>query len=660
MKHLKKNWLIYAALLLSIVFFSWDDFVRPFIEVMPHFKQGTWFRRFSELNPEIWRIFYNRIKDFFVDAWQWLRAITLGDQAFDLDLFLLRLIERTNDLLVWIINVPLNFFMIGLLVVLIWLDFESYKVKETKAAIGFNKALDWTIRKSRWLSQYMKDYRIRNRRKINASIAIILFFNGWLMTLFFEAVIFIVYYVAALQSLKTIEILMTIVKSIVIAIELYIPLWGQVIIGIYLFFRFAKAMADSRMAKNYQDMKAFARYDLTFSTAVLGPPGIGKTRTLVSLALAIEDAFIEDIQDRMRSIEYSNPVINWGRFDMTRLAKDPSTKLDLDFLKKNFPEYLYLGICLYLRGTMITSAPFSIMDPFHEEHSVIFDWRWVRLKAEDKQGPLEPYTIGVISELDKEYSSHEDKEKVGSDGFHWFVGTGAHQTDRKGKFLFDWQVNTQVPLRIRANCEWILHIEDSKQKYPFFLRIFRKPFLIMFNTVDGMLRRREYYTQPLTRWTQRMEKAIRKNFSYTMLYAMLRHVWYGLAGIMDWFSHYDYRRYDIIREDFEGKPVGKLKLYINAQDEQWRGRRLYDSTFLKAGYDKRREASIEEKTDLPPWRKLPRYTSLHPTDEELHAQHSVFIETAYYKKPEAKVAQDMGLADLVPPAAKGSSIRPDM
>lgn len=623
MRLLKKGWWLLLTVIISIIIFDIQEFIQPFKDVVVNIKVGMWFHRFSTTNLVIIEKFYSEIADFFY-------RVYLFFDKFNLPLFLINTINSIMDFMIYTINYGFNVLIWFYVAFDIFLDKEVKTIKTTYFALLFNVGINRIVKSIRYVNRFLNNLWRNHKSKILISLSIVLFAKGILMTLVFEILLFIYFYVLYTSKLKFVSIFYDIAKSIIIIFTIYIPLPVTILATIIIFFKVAVAQARARLDHNYASMLTFLKYELnSFIKVINGVPNVGKTRLMTSMGLVQEEIYKQELEELMMNIENNYPEENWGEYDLTVLAKNPDAKIDFNYLNEKYPEYLHYGILLYLRGSMIASIPYAVNDPHSDSYSVIGDWEWFRPSKSIKDSPLQEYTIYLISEVDKEYNSHDNKEQVGEDGFHLSMGTGSHQTNRKSCIFLDWQIDTQVPLRIRGNAEWFLHVVDSEYKYPLLLSLYKKPFEMVYSWVDNILKQYSYDKPRLQKYTSRYFNSIRKRFDYTLVYAILRQLHYGLSNILGWFSLFGFMRFNCEMKQFDqNKVYRKLKLYINSYDETWRGQRLYNSVFLKDAYDHKNKDSYATK---PSWANLPRWSSLNPTIDELKLLNSRFIEKAFFK-----------------------------
>jgi hypothetical protein len=236
----------------------------------------------------------------------------------------------------------------------------------------------------------------------------------------------------------------------------------------------------------------------------------------------------------------------------------------------------------------------------------------------------------MVSELDKEYNSHGSRIEVNEDGVHITFGTISHWIHRKGKVFADYQIITQVPLRLRGNAEKFIYIERVKYKMPFLLNLYSVPFKVIYAWMDQVLIKYKYYKLRLTKDSLRKSKRIRKRYDYTFLYSFFRYSVYYLERILQWFSKYLYLKFYVSFTDRDGKKLSSAKVYVNNIDEQYQGSRLYDDVFLARSYEEKKAEALKLKNQSV-WDKLGTWSSLHPSKEELLSINSRFIHAGFNK-----------------------------
>jgi hypothetical protein len=368
-----------------------------------------------------------------------------------------------------------------------------------------------------------------------------------------------------------------------------------------------------RIRGKNEALKVMAKYEMSFINIITGPPGSGKTRSVVALSLASVENFIDELQDILFEIESKNPEINFGE-----IIKDKYQHIN------NYPDHYYYHNLLHKQKSMIASAPFSILDPYADDFSVILDFDYIRPNVFNDAIPLEEFKVIAISELDKEYNSHYNKSDVGEDGLHLFMGTVSHWLKRHGRIYIDYQQPTQVPLNVRGNAETFFSIKKSKVKTPILLGIIMLPFKLCFNFIKNSILTYNFYRRRITKKPLRNDRFIQKRFDYTLPFAVLRHINKVLIGILKWFESFKYTVIYGAISNVEGEVRSNIKLKINSRDEKYKESYLYDSTFLSSGYlNKQKNSKIN-------WSNAPSYKSIHPSDDELKKLHSKFIDKAFF------------------------------
>jgi hypothetical protein len=408
-------------------------------------------------------------------------------------------------------------------------------------------------------------------------------------------------------------LLIDIFKSLIIVIYKNVPTYFIPFLYVGLIFYLSLHFANKRLEKNHDALKVIAKYEFSFINIITGPPGSGKTRSVVALSLASVENFVDELQDILFDIEVKHPKVNFGE-----IALDPYQHIN------KYPDHYYYNGLLMKNKSMIASAPFSILDPYANDYSVRLDFDYIRPNVFNESVPLEEFKVIAISELDKEYNSHYNKAEVGEDGLHLFMGTVSHWLKRHGRIYVDYQQPTQVPLNVRGNAETFFSIKKNKTKMPIILSLFRLPFNILFKCTKKAYLSYSFYIRKISKKSFRNDRLIRKRFDYTLVFSLLTHLNLFLHKVLDWFDTF---KYTVIYGDIsnvEGDIRSKVKLKINSRDEKYKGSFLYDSTFLSKGYENK------QKNSNMNWDNAPVYSSIHPTDEELKSLHSKFIDKAFF------------------------------
>ena len=358
--------------------------------------------------------------------------------------------------------------------------------------------------------------------------------------------------------------------------------------------------ANYKLRMNHERLKKFVREDITQTTFINGPPGSGKTLLNSSLTLIAEENYIDEFEENMLNYEIKYPSFNFAT-----VRKQ---------LSNEHKEYYKNYDMLVNRSTYVTSN-YSIYSPYFLHYSKIFDFNWMRKNKKVDTYPLEEYIVISISELDKEYNSHDDMKAVGEDGAATFFSTVSHDLKRHVKIFCDYQLKDQVPLRIRGNSEYFYTIESRKKKYPILLYFYYLPFILIKNTLMSWIQKYESKKKRINHKTERKGPAVFKRNDYTFIYAFLRHSLNTIDKICKWFDHYWFFKITGNLSYQDGVKGDKKNLNINICDLEINNQKLYDSTFLSFAYESKKNFEF---------RNLDTFTSLTPSIEELTKCNSRF------------------------------------
>ena len=455
-----------------------------------------------------------------------------------------------------------------------------------------------------WLLNHLYE----QRRKIAFILLLYLLSNGILYKILTEFIIFIITYVIKMINLETYLVVFSMVESLFIFLYpklKYIPNWLWIPLLIILIFLNAITRATYKLKKNHQRLKEFVNEDITQTTFINGPPGTGKTLLNVSMTLAAEENYVDELNKKLLEYELKYKYINFAK-----VRQNP----------EEFPEhaeYYHLYDFLYNRGTLNISN-FSIMSPAYNQRAKIWKFDYMR-KNRQQEFPLEEYIVISLSEFDKEYNSHDDKKLVGEDGVHVFFSTVSHELKRHVKVFVDYQLKDQVPLRIRGNAEYFITIKKREKKFPILLAVYYLPFKLTKKIVCSLIEKYEKRRRTVTKKSLRKGLPCYKRNDFTLPYVILRSLGHALIKICNWFESFSYFKLKTILSQEDSLTGDKKNLFINIRDLKYNDSPLYDTTFLSYAY----EAKCTHN-----YRNLRTYQGLQPTPEELKLQGSKFLDMA--------------------------------
>ncbi|MCR5462126.1 MAG: hypothetical protein K6E87_03560, partial [bacterium] len=429
------------------------------------------------------------------------------------------------------LNIGLNAVILGMFLIKNTLDGKCEKIKYSKFALIYIKACKCLDKaKKRIFSLFKKLIGLikKNKRNIFFLILLISISTGFLYKFLIELLLFIVSYFYHVFNLESQVVIISFIKYL--AVVLYpviinIPSFVWIIFIIVFLYFDAILRAKLRLKKNHQKLKDFAKDELTQTTFINGAPGTGKTLLNVSLSLASEENYIDDLEDQLLDYEIKHKYINFAEIRINP-DKYPEHKEYTDILSK-----------LKSRGTYLISN-YAIYSPYQNEYSKIFNFDYMRKNIKADIYPLEEYIVISLSEFDKEYNSHDDMKAVGADGAATFFSTVSHDLKRHTKIFCDYQLKDQVPLRIRGNAEYFIHIEKRKKKYPFLLLMYYAPFKLLYKLSNRLIKRYESKKTKLNKQTTRLGIMEYKRNDYSLIYAILRNMSYKLNNICNYFERY--------------------------------------------------------------------------------------------------------------------------
>lgn len=488
---------------------------------------------------------------------------------------------------------------------------EQLKIKTTPFAYTYMKAdgvVDGIISKIKIIINKILDFLYKERRIIVLLIAINLLASGILFRIIVEVIIFLITYVIRMINLETYLLIFEIIKFLFIKIYpnlKYIPLWIIILSLIALIFIRALSRAEYKLKKNHERLKKFAKDELTQTTFINGPPGTGKTLLNVSLSLASEESFIDELEGKLLDYEMKYKYLNFAK---VRQNQD---------LYPEHKDYINTYNLLNNRGSFLISN-YAIYSPLFNEYSKIFNFEFMRVNKETLYYPLEEYIVISLSEFDKEYNSHDNMKEVGIDGAATFFSTVSHDLKRHAKVFVDYQLKDQVPLRIRGNSEFFLNVKEKQKKYPILLYLFYLPFKITYRLIRFFILKYEQKKRNISKHSNRKGKANYKRNDFTFPYIFLRDIGNKISKICSWFDQYYYFKLKVIlNQEGERKEGIKKYLHINIRDLSYKNQKLYDSTFLSYAYEEKKNKDFKD---------LDKFTKLSPSKSELAKCHSRFYD----------------------------------
>lgn len=607
-RFIKNNYIIILSVIIGFIIFRLNRFIDPIINIVDNFNAGTFFNRFIIDN-------ISKFNDTVDNTKLLIKDIIIFFKDFSLKMFISNIITLVLDNALKIITLLMNLIIISYIMVDSFINKHIADTKKTKLAkynISINKTLSNLKDKACRLYRYIK----RKKKHIFIGLFIILFMRGILISIIIETGIFLFYYLKSSFEYETYIHVLQIMQTIVILI-VKIPIPIMVILVMMILFYIAYNQAINKLEKNYRDLKVMLKYDFGMIVIVNGKVNVGKTRSIVSFSLAYIEIMVEEIESILQDIELSFPDINWSEIEKDQIRH-----------YKEFPDHLYYTMKLHIGKSMIASAPFSIKDPYSNKNSNILDFNYLRPNKFGNKMPLESYKILVISEFDKEYSSHYNKKDVGEDGLHIAFATLSHWLERKGKLFVDYQQQAQLPLNVRGNAESSIYILDSRYKYPFLLSFIKAPFDLLNELVTNIIRSYEKYKRYIIKDSRRKDKAIRKRHDYTFIYSILRYIHYYLNKYVNtWFDKFYYVKYYAEIRDTENNVLNKITYNINTQDEIFKGSKLYDSTFLSKGYEEKAHKVQHGWSET-----MEEWKSIKPDSEQLKKVNSSYINKSFFNE----------------------------
>ena len=511
-------------------------------------------------------------------------------------------------ILMYVLNVGLNVIVILFIFIRESIYGTQYKIKTSKFALVLIKIRQFII----FLINKLKDaikrillFLKKYKKYVFIAVVAILISNGFLYRFLVELIIFIEAYIYHMFNFDINVVFESFLKATItwlIPIITKVPKFLWWILLYVVLFLIGLSRAKYKLRKNHERLKKVAHDDLTQTTFINGAPGTGKTLLNVSLSLASEEAYIDELEKKLLDYEAKYRFLNFAE-----IREHPE-------LYPEHKEYIDTLKTIKDRGTFLISN-YAIYSPYFSEYSKIFNFDYMRKNIQAAEYPLEEYIVISLSEIDKEYNSHDNMKEVGTDGAHTFFSTVSHDLKRHCKIFCDYQLKDQVPLRIRGNAEWFINIKKRKLKMPLILKMYYLPFKGLKTLIEKLITSYELKKKRITKETQRKSYGTYKRNDYNTTYFFLRNLNTTLTKICTWFEKYQYFRLSALKSQ-EGDEKGeRITFNINLCDLHINNQKLYDSTFLSYAYEQKKNMDFKD---------IESFTKLTPSIEELNKCNSKF------------------------------------
>lgn len=175
--------------------------------------------------------------------------------------------------------------------------------------------------------------------------------------------------------------------------------------------------------------------------------------------------------------------------DFYQLQYDYHNDLNNFFDERFELEYYYNYYLIYIRPMIISNMP--IYDKINGRCCVIADLKWF-YQAYKNDILVEPYTILILDEIDKEWNSFSSlKKAIIAGGIVYTIQMWRHLTKNRGVFIMAYQIDSSLLYQIRANAENVIklvkHKKDTICSIPYLILdrinlVFFKFDLWLFNT----------------------------------------------------------------------------------------------------------------------------------------------------------------------------------
>ncbi len=510
--------------------------------------------------------------------------------------------------LMYVLNVGLNVIVILFIFIRESIYGTNLKIKTSKPAlvlIKIREGICYIINKIKQFIKYLFNKLKQHKRIVLLFVLAILLSNGFLYRFLVELIIFIEAYIYHMFNFDINVVFESFLKAAItwaLPIITKVPKFMWWILLYVVLFLIGLGRAKYKLRKNHERLKKVAHDDLTQTTFINGAPGTGKTLLNVSLSLASEEAYIDELEKKLLDYETKYRFLNFAE-----IREHPE-------LYPEHQEYIDTLKTINDRGTFLISN-YAIYSPYFSEYSKIFNFDYMRKNIQAAEYPLEEYIVISLSEIDKEYNSHDNMKEVGTDGAHTFFSTVSHDLKRHCKIFCDYQLKDQVPLRIRGNAEWFINIKKRKLKMPLILKMYYLPFKGIKTIIEKLITSYELKKRRINKETMRKSYGIYKRNDYNATYYFLRNLNTTLTSICSWFEKYQYFKLIALKSQ-EGDEKGeRIAFNINLCDLHINNQKLYDSTFLSFAYAEKKNMDFKD---------IESFTQLTPSIEELNKCNSKF------------------------------------
>jgi len=585
---------------------SFKDTTIRFQDIFDPTNLKTCFDNYLKTNEVTYQQFEAECNDKYNQVVDWLSNL-----KFDEEMWMTLLQNIANFLymfLMYVLNVGLNVLFIMFIFIRESIYGTNLKIRTSKPALILIKIREFFIfilSKIKHFIKYLFKLLKKYKKQIFITLLVILLSNGFLCRFIVELLIFIEAYIYHMFNFDINVVFESIFKCIItwaLPILSKIPTFCWYILLYVILFLIGLGGAKYKLRKNHERLKKVAHDDLTQTTFINGAPGTGKTLLNVSLSLASEEAYIDELEKKLLDYEAKYRFLNFAE-----IREHPE-------LYPEHQEYIDTLKTIKDRGTFLISN-YAIYSPYFMEYSKIFNFDYMRKNIQAQEYPLEEYIVISLSEIDKEYNSHDNMKEVGTDGAHTFFSTVSHDLKRHCKIFCDYQLKDQVPLRIRGNAEWFINIKKRKLKMPLILKMYYLPFKGLKTLIEKLITSYELKKKTINKQTTRKSVGKYKRNDYNTTYYFLRNLNTTLTKITTWFEKYQYFKLSAVKFQ-EGEEKGeRITFNINLCDLHINNQKLYDSTFLSYAYAEKKNKDFKD---------IESFTKLTPTIEELKKCNSKF------------------------------------